>query len=50
MPQRIFFRLVLPAIAGLLVGFLALAWTSSGESTIPVWLAYLFDRRRLRTS
>jgi hypothetical protein len=43
MPQRIFFRLVLPAIAGLLVGFLALAWTSTSESTIPVWADSLFS-------
>ena len=43
MPQRIFFRLVLPAIAGLLVGFLALAWTSTSESTIPVLLVSLIS-------
>ena len=41
MPQRMFFRLVLPAIAGLLVGFLALAWASTSESTIPVLLVSL---------
>lgn len=41
MPQRIFFRLALPAIASLLVGFLALAWTSTSESTIPVWVVSL---------
>ncbi|HKN76252.1 MAG TPA: hypothetical protein VJW94_13830 [Candidatus Acidoferrum sp.] len=38
MPQRIIFRLVLPAIAGLLVGFLALAWAITSESALPVWL------------
>jgi len=43
MPQRIFFRLVLPAIAGLLVGFLALAWASGSESTLPVWLVSLIS-------
>jgi hypothetical protein len=41
MPQRIFFRLVLPAIAGLLVGFLALAWASTREATLPVWVVSL---------
>jgi hypothetical protein len=43
MPQRIFLRLVLPAIAGLLVGFLALAWASTNESTLPVWVVSLFS-------
>lgn len=43
MPQRIFFRLLLPAIAGLLVGFLALAWASTSESTLPVWVVSLFS-------
>ena len=43
MPQRIFFRLVLPAVAGLLVGFLALAGASTSESTIPVLLVSLFS-------
>jgi len=43
MPQRLFFRLVLPAMAGLLVGFLALAWASTSESTIPVWVVSLFS-------
>ena len=43
MPQRIFFRLILPGIAGLLVGFLALAWMSTSESTLPVWLVSLFS-------
>jgi hypothetical protein len=43
MPQRIFFRLVLPAIGGLLVGFLTLAWASTSESTIPVWVVSLFS-------
>ena len=35
-PQRLLFRLLLPAIVGLLVGFLALAWTVTAESTLPV--------------
>jgi hypothetical protein len=43
MPKRIFFRMVLPAIAGLLVGFLALAWASTSESTLPVWVVSLFS-------
>jgi hypothetical protein len=43
MPERIFFRLALPAIAGLLVGFLALAWASASESTLPVWLVSLIS-------
>jgi hypothetical protein len=43
MPQRIFFRMVFPAIAGLLVGFLALAWASTNESTIPVLLVSLIS-------
>jgi len=43
MPQRIVFRLVLPAIVGLLVGFLALAWAVPSESTIPVPLVSLFS-------
>jgi hypothetical protein len=42
-PQRIFFRVVLPAIVGLLVGFLALAWAVPGESTLPVTLVSLFS-------
>jgi hypothetical protein len=43
MPQRIFFRLVLPAIAGLSAGILALAWASTSESTLPVWVVSLFS-------
>ncbi len=43
MPQRIFFRLVLPAIGGLLVGFLALAWAVTSESTLPVSIVSLFS-------
>jgi len=43
MPQRTFLRLVLPAVAGLLVGFLALAWASTSESKIPVWVVSLFS-------
>jgi hypothetical protein len=41
--QRLIFRLVLPAIAGLLVGFLALAWTMPNEASLPVWLASLLS-------
>jgi hypothetical protein len=43
MPQRIFFRLVLPAIIGLLAGFLALAWAVPNESTLPVPLVSLLS-------
>ena len=43
MPQRIVFRLVLPAIVGLMVGFLALAFTVPSESTMPVHLVSLFS-------
>lgn len=43
MPKRIFFRLVLPGIAGLLAGFLALAFAVPGESTIPVPLVSLIS-------
>jgi hypothetical protein len=41
--QRLFFRLVLPAIAGLLVGFLALAWAMPNESTLAVSLVSLLS-------
>jgi hypothetical protein len=40
-PQRFLFRLALPAVVGLLVGFLALAWTVTAESTLPVSLVCL---------
>lgn len=43
MPKRIFFRLVLPGIAGLLVGFLALALAVPSESTMPVPLVSLIS-------
>jgi len=43
MPQRLFFRWVLPAMAGLLVGFLALAWAVTSESSLPVSLVCLFS-------
>jgi hypothetical protein len=43
MPKRIFFRLVLPGIAGLLAGFLALAFAVPSESTIPVPLVSLIS-------
>lgn len=36
MPKRLLFRWMMPAIAGLLVGFLALAWASTSEATLPV--------------
>jgi len=43
MPQRPFFRLVLPAIVGLLAGFFALAFAVPSESTLPVSLVSLFS-------
>src|SRR5579859_6226260 len=43
MPKRIFFRLVLPGIAGLLAGFLALALAVPSESTMPVPLVSLIS-------
>ena len=43
MPQRIVFRWVLPAIVGLLAGFLALALAVPTESTLPVSLVSLFS-------
>ena len=43
MPMRLFFRWILPAIAGLLVGFLALAWASTSESSLPVLLVVLIS-------
>ena len=43
MPQRLFFRLIVPAIAGLVAGFLALAWSVPSESTLPVWLVSLLS-------
>lgn len=41
MPQRTFFRWVLPAVLGLLAGFLALAWAVPNESAAPVWVVSL---------
>jgi hypothetical protein len=41
--QRLFFRLVLPAVASLLVGFLALAWAVPNESTLPASLVSLLS-------
>jgi hypothetical protein len=35
-PKRLFFRWLLPALAGLTTGFLALAWAVPNESTLPV--------------
>jgi hypothetical protein len=43
MQQSLFLRWILPAIVGLMVGFLALAWAITRESTIPVWLVSLFS-------
>lgn len=43
MPQRIVFRWILPAIVGLLAGFLALALAVPSESTLPVSLVSLFS-------
>lgn len=43
MPQRLFFRWFLPAIAGLIAGFLALAWAVPSESAFPVWLVALLS-------
>jgi hypothetical protein len=43
MPERPFLRWILPAILGLLAGFLALAWAVTGESTLPVWLVCAFS-------
>jgi hypothetical protein len=43
MPQRVIFRWVLPAILGLMVGFLALAWAITSESALPIWLVSLFS-------
>jgi hypothetical protein len=38
-----FFRWILPAILGLLAGFLALAWAITSESSLPVSLVSLFS-------
>ena len=38
-----FFRWILPAILGLLAGFLALAWAITSESNLPVSLVSLFS-------
>ncbi|MGB6667708.1 MAG: hypothetical protein WA621_18840 [Candidatus Acidiferrum sp.] len=43
MAMRLFFRWILPATAGLLAGFLALAWASTGESSLPVFLVALIS-------
>jgi hypothetical protein len=42
-PLQLFFRWILPATAGLLVGFLALAWAAPNESTVPVSLVSLLS-------
>jgi hypothetical protein len=41
MQKRLFFRWIFPAILGLLVGFLALAWAITSESNQPVSLVSL---------
>jgi hypothetical protein len=41
MSQRPFFRWVLPAVLGLLAGFLALAWAVPNEAAAPVWVVSL---------
>ncbi len=41
MPKRPFFPWVLPAVLGLLAGFLALAWAVPNESAAPVWVVLL---------
>jgi hypothetical protein len=43
MQPSLFFRWILPAIVGVMVGFLALAWAITRESTLPVWLVSLFS-------
>jgi hypothetical protein len=43
MQQRPLFRWIVPAILGLLVGFLALAWAITSESTLPVPLVFLLS-------
>ncbi len=43
MPNRPFFRLILPAILGLLVGLLVLAWVVPNESNLPVPLVSLIS-------
>jgi hypothetical protein len=43
MQQNLFFRWILPAIVGVMVGFLALAWAITRETTLPVWLVSLFS-------
>lgn len=43
MPRRSFFRWVLPAVLGLLAGFLALAWAVPNEAAAPGWLVSLFS-------
>lgn len=41
MPERVFSHWVVPAIAGLFVGFLALAWAVLNEAALSVALVYL---------
>src|SRR5271170_6316521 len=43
MSNRLFFHWILPAILGLLVGVLALAWAVPNESNLPVPLVSLFS-------
>lgn len=37
MPPRFLFRWIVPAVAGLFLGFLVLAWTSTSETSLPVF-------------
>lgn len=43
MPRSLFFRFVLPALLGFLVGFFALAYAVPNESSLPVPLVSLFS-------
>ena len=43
MPKRLFFRWILPAAAGMFVGFLALAYAVPSESVLPASLVALFS-------
>jgi hypothetical protein len=43
MPKHPFFRWVLPAVLGLLTGFLALAWAVPNEAAAPGWVVSLLS-------
>ena len=43
MLRRIILRFILPAVGGLGVGFLALAYATENEPNIPPWLLSLFS-------